>query len=76
MAQTQHVKAAELHGAAAESRRKAAELHGKKDDTAGLEHVKKTAGLEHVKKADTQSAEAHKASVAAHSASVATPAKV
>jgi hypothetical protein len=36
MAQTHHVKAAELHGAAAESHRKAAELHGKHDDKQDL----------------------------------------
>ena len=41
MAQAHHVKAAELHGAAAESHRTAAELHGKEDDKAELEHSKK-----------------------------------
>ena len=66
MAQAKHVKAAELHGAAAESHRKAAELHGKKDDKAALELSKK---------ADTQSAEAHKATTAARGASGAIPAK-
>ena len=66
MPQPHHVKAAELHGAAAESHRRAAELHGKKDHTAGLEHAKK---------AETQSAEAHKATTAARGASGAIPAK-
>ena len=56
----------ELHGAAAESHRKAAELHGKKDDKAGLEHSKK---------AETQAAEAHKATTVEHGASVAIPAE-
>jgi hypothetical protein len=63
--QPHHVKAAELHGAAAESHRRAAELHGKNDHKAGLDHAKK---------AETQSAEAHKATTA-HGASVAIPAK-
>jgi hypothetical protein len=39
--QPRHVKATELHGAAAESRRRAAELYGKNDHKAGLDHAKK-----------------------------------
>ena len=66
MPQPHHVKAAELHGVAAKSHRRAAELHGKNDHKAGLGHAKK---------AETQFAEAHKASTVARGASVAIPAK-
>ena len=66
MPHAHNIKAAELHETAAKSHRMAADLHTKKQDKTGNEHAEK---------ALVESTEAHKASVAPSTRSVAAPAK-